>query len=307
MGNNVISLKPRFHSAKGARAKATDAQKAGLGLHSKATSDHHLPANRVEKLTSGVRKHRAQNEITLTDRFKSKSARFNSRTAPYQRLADSINTYRTELDSETSRLLAQTEHDLNQQLAQITREFGGQLKLVADYESKIFSPLGEERLEIVIGSVEKAGQISVQHATLADRMRDFGKVVSAEAAQLETLWKEWYATNLELVRLAVEVLGPDGVEVSRNQDDMSLAAQANGAIDAYRRHEARRVDHTQQAVEMERSIAATAREAIHHLGEQEKVRQRLISLKCLVLLTCHAQFRNGESTRRRRFRRSNKS
>ncbi len=271
MGHNVISLKSRFHSAKGARTNATDAQKADLGLHSKAASNHHLPANRVEKLSSGVRKRRSQNEITLTDRFKSESADSNSRTASHQRLTDSIDTYRTELNSETGRLLAQTEHDLNQQLAQITREFGGQLKLVADYESKIFSPICEERLEIVVGSVEKGGQTSVQHATLAERMREFEQVVSAEAAQLETLWKEWYATNLELVRLAVEVLGPDGVEVSRNQDDMSLAAQANGAIDANRRHEARRTEYTDQAAEVERSIGATAKEAIQHLAEQEKV------------------------------------
>lgn len=274
MGNNVISLKSRFNNANGTRAKAADAQKAESGSHSKTASNHHhlLPANRVQKMTSGVRKRKSQNEIRLTDRFKSESANSNSSIVPHQRLTDTIDTYRTELDSEAGRLLAQTEHDLNQQLAQITREFGGQLKLVADYESKIFSPMCKERLEIVIGSVEKGGKPSVQHATLADRMRDFGKVVSAEAAQLETLWREWYATNLELVRLAVEVLGPDGVEVARNQDDKSLAAQWNASIDANTRHEARRTEHTQQAAEMERSIRATAREAINHLAEQEKVR-----------------------------------
>ena len=272
MGINAISLKSRFQNAKGARAKVTDAQKADLGSHSKTASNHNLPANRVEKLTSGVKKRRSQNEITLTDHFKSESPRANSSTAPHQRLTDSIDTYRTELDSETDRLLAQTEHDLDQQLAQITREFGGQLRLVADFESKIFSPISEERLEIVVGSVEKGGQTSVQYATLADRMRDLEKVVSAEAAQLETLWKEWYATNLELVRLAVEVLGPAGVEVSRNQDDKSLAAQVNAAINENRGHEARHTEHTTQATEMERSIRATAREAINNLAEQEKVR-----------------------------------
>ncbi len=208
---------------------------------------------------------------------------------------------------ETDRLLAQTEHDLEQQLAQITREFGGQLKLVADYESKISSPVSEERLEIVSSSVGKNGQTSVQNATLADRMLDFEKVVSAKAAQLETLWKEWFSANLELVHLAVEVLGPDGVEVSHHQDGKSLAAQAYAAVDANRRHEARRTESTQQAAEMEKSIRATAREAIDNLTGQEKVRQLLSFLACLTQLTSHSQFRNGGLTRRRRFRRSNKS
>ncbi|ERF70595.1 hypothetical protein EPUS_02461 [Endocarpon pusillum Z07020] len=247
MGNNAISLKSRFQNAKGARAKAD------LGSHPKTASTHNLPANRVEKLTSGVRKRRSHNEITLTDRFK-----------------DSIDTYRTELGSETDRLLAQTEHDLDQQLAEITQEFGGQLRLVADFESKIFSPISEERLEIVVGSAEEGGQTSVQYATLADRMRDLERVLSAEAAQLESLWKEWYATNLELVRLAVEVLGPVGVKASRNQDDKSLTAQVTAAIDENRGHEARHTEYQKKAAEMERSIRATAREAINHLTEQEK-------------------------------------
>jgi hypothetical protein len=271
MGNNAISLKSRFQNAKGARAKATDAQKADFRSHTRIAATHNLPANRVEKLTSGVRKRRSQNEIRLTDRFKGESPKADSRTAPHQHLTDSIDTYRTELCLETDRLLAQTEHDLDQQLAQITREFGGQLRLVADFESKIFSPISEERLEIVVGSVEKGGQTLVQYATLADRMRDLEKVVSAEAAQLESLWKEWHATNLELVRLAVEVLGPAGVKASRSQDDKSLAAQVKAAIDENRRHEARHTEHEKQAAEMERSIRATAREAINNLTEQEKV------------------------------------
>ncbi|KAF7513349.1 hypothetical protein GJ744_009770 [Endocarpon pusillum] len=264
MGNNAISLKSRFQNAKGARAKAD------LGSHSKPASTHNLPANRVEKLTSGVRKRRSQHEITLTDRFKGESAKANSSTASHQRLTDSIDTYRTELGSETDRLLAQTEHALDQQLAQITQEFGGQLRLVADFESKVFSPISEERLEIVVGSAGKDGQTSVQYATLADRMRDLEKVVSAEAAQLESLWKEWYATNLELVRLAVEVLGPARVKASRNQDDKNFAAQVNAAVDENRGHEARHTEYQKQSAEMESSIRATAREAINHLTEQEK-------------------------------------
>lgn len=272
MGNNFISLKSRFQNAKGASTRAGDAPKADMEMHPKTASNHAQPATRVEKLTVNSRKRRSQNEVTLTDRFKSKSPEYASSTLPHTLLIDTIQTYRTELDRETGRLLTQTESDLDKQLAHITEEFGGQLKLVAEYENHIFKSISEDRLEIIGGSPEKNGRAQKQHVTLADRMRDFEQVVSEEAARIETLWKEWHVTNLQLACLAVEVLGPDGVELAFNQENKSLAAQMTAAVDANRRHEARRADYKEQAAELESSIRLTARETISNLHEQEKVR-----------------------------------
>ena len=52
---------------------------------------------------------------------------------PHMFLTDTIHTYRSEVDLETDRLLAQTETDLNKQLNHIIAEFGGQLN-IADYQ-----------------------------------------------------------------------------------------------------------------------------------------------------------------------------
>ncbi len=103
-------------------------------------------------------------------------------------------------------------------------------------------------------------------------MRDFEKTVAAEAARIDMLWKEWHAANLELVCLAIEVFGPDGVSLAYEQSDGTTAAQVNAAIDANRGYEARRTDFNDRAAGLETSLRTTAEEAINNLNEQEKVR-----------------------------------
>jgi hypothetical protein len=102
-------------------------------------------------------------------------------------------------------------------------------------------------------------------------MRDFEQVVSTEAAHLETLWKEWHATSLELACLAVEVLGPDGVKLAFNTDDQNTAALVTVAIDAHRARMATRAAVDERAAELEISIRRTAEKTISNLNQQEKV------------------------------------
>lgn len=103
-------------------------------------------------------------------------------------------------------------------------------------------------------------------------MRDFEKVVAAETSHLERLWEEWHATNLELVCLAIEVLGKDGVELALNENDKITAAQMDAAAEKNKEHEARRADVEREAAGMKSFIHATAEETIKALVEQEKVR-----------------------------------
>jgi hypothetical protein len=142
---------------------------------------------------------------------------------------------------------------------------------VAEYEGIIFKPISEERLEIIAGWPEKNGQSCKQLSTLAHRMKDFETIVATEAAHLENLWKDWHATNLELVKLAIEVLGRDAAELALSREDNDLAAQMNAAAVASRRHEARRTALKEQAADLERTIRTTAGETINNLDEQEKV------------------------------------
>lgn len=186
-------------------------------------------------------------------------------------LTDTIHAYRVHLGLETDRLLTQTETGLDNQLADITAEFGGKLRMVAEYEDGIFKPISEERLEITTGAAENNGQTRKQEATLADRMRDFESILATEAAHLEGLWKEWHATNRELVCLAIEVLGPNGVKLALDQRDGETAALMDAAVDANKGNEARRRALHEQAMELERSIRGTTQEAIRNFKEQEKV------------------------------------
>ena len=185
---------------------------------------------------------------------------------------DTIHTYRHQVHSETNRLLAQTETDLDNQLADITAEFGGKLRVVAKYEDEIFKPISEERLEITMGASEANGQTLRQEATLTDRMLDFERILAAEAAHLEALWKEWHATNRELVCLAIEFLGSDGVHIIPEQKDADTATSFNAAVDASEGRGNRRRDLQRQAVDLERSICTTIQETIDTFKEQEKVR-----------------------------------
>ena len=185
------------------------------------------------------------------------------------------------MDYETDRLLSQTETDLDNHLAHITEEFGGQLQLVAEYENNIFQPISEDRLEITSSSPDKNDAPQKQQVTLADRMRDFEQVVSTEAAHLETLWKEWHAASLDLACLAVEVLGPDGVKLAFNTDNQNTATHVTAAIDAHRARLATRAAVNERAAELESSIRRTAEETISNLNQQEKV-----GLALLLALLC---------------------
>lgn len=169
-------------------------------------------------------------------------------------------------------MLQKTEKDLEKQLANITVEFGGKLQIVADFEDDIFTSISEERLEITSNSPAKDGQTQKQQASLADRMRRFEKIVAAEAAHLEDLWKEWQQTQLELVCLTVEVLGEDGVEILFDQDDKDLRAGIQAALHSSRGHTATAADVKVKTGHIAKSIQTIADETTNHLNEQEKVR-----------------------------------
>lgn len=200
---------------------------------------------------------------------------------PYAQHTDAIHNYRTELATETERVLDQTEKDLEKQLADITEEFSGKLQIVADYEDDIFKSISEERLEITSDASTKDGQTCKQQASLADRMRDFEKIVAVEADHLDQLWREWQKTQLELVCLAIAVLGLEGVELSFDQDDECLRASVQVAVDSCREHEAACADVKKRVGHVEKSIRTIADNAISHLNEQEKVRlyRRSLAIK----------------------------
>jgi hypothetical protein len=107
---------------------------------------------------------------------------------------------------------------------------------------------------------------------LADRMHSFEEVVARETVHLESLWKEWHETHLELVFLAVEVLGPDGADLALKEGDNNVAAKKQTAIDGSRELEANRAEVNERVAELEASIRTTAEETINDLTEQEKVR-----------------------------------
>lgn len=144
--------------------------------------------------------------------------------------------------------------------------------MVAKFENDIFNPISEEELAVTIRSPEKGGQDQIEDLTLAERMRDFEILVAEKAAHLESLWKAWHATHLELVCLAIEVLGLDGVELAFDHDNKTIAAKINAVVDANKEHEARRTLFKEEATKLERSIRTVAQETVNNLSDQEKVR-----------------------------------
>jgi hypothetical protein len=279
MGGNFISLKPRLEAAKLAQRRATgtstgDMQKINRRfMQPQSTSDRAQSANRVEKLTVATKKRRSLNESVLSNRFEGKQPELLDWRFSHLCFIDAIHAYRIELASETERILGKTEKDLEKQLADVTVEFSGKLQIVAEYEDNIFKPISEERLEITSSLPGKNGLTRKEHGSLADRMRDFETIVSIEAAHLGELWKEWQETQLELVCLAIEVLGPEGVELLFNQDDNRLAAKVRMAFESSKEHESTWADVKDKASHIERSVRTIADETTNNLNEQEKVRR----------------------------------
>jgi hypothetical protein len=195
---------------------------------------------------------------------------------------------------------------LNKQLENISSDFGGKLKIVAEYEDNIFKPISEERLEITTNSLERNGHAQKQHASLADRMNEFGKVVAAEEAHLQRLWKEWQETQTNFVCLAAEVLGPEDINVTFEKTDTLVATAMNAAFAAYKEAEARRSELKDDADGLEESVGMIAEDTLNMLNEQEKVR-RSKQNELPRTAKFYSPFRNGKSVRRRRYRRSSRS
>lgn len=144
--------------------------------------------------------------------------------------------------------------------------------MVAAYEDDIFKPISEERLEITTEPAERSDRSGKKYTTLADQMSGFRQLVETETVNLQRLWKEWHRINLDLVWLAIEVLGPDSVELALDQHDQSISSRKNTAAAENQRHRARQTGFENKSAELIEAIRTAAKETIDVLNEQEKVR-----------------------------------
>ena len=103
------------------------------------------------------------------------------------------------------------EKSLNDRLEAIHESMQGMLVKTEEREAKFFAPISEEQLKL-----SKPTSSGRTVFTLGERMEEFDKIVRRHREGLEKLWNEWADIQTELVALAVEVFGPQSIQI---QDD----------------------------------------------------------------------------------------
>ena len=80
------------------------------------------------------------------------------------------------------------------------------------YTEEILMPPSQDELHFKSNDGRMAGT-----QNLGDRMRQFKSLVAQEEEQLEALWEQWTDIQQNIADLALEALGPEGVESITSQ------------------------------------------------------------------------------------------
>jgi hypothetical protein len=85
------------------------------------------------------------------------------------------------------------------------------LKLLKEPGELLEVHLGDEIIDIT--SAEDRNEVGTKpkHKSLEIRMAEFGALVKEKKAKIDALMKEWDDVQVEIIRLAAEVFGPDAI------------------------------------------------------------------------------------------------
>lgn len=220
-----------------------------------------------------------------------------------------IENYRSDLVTMSDERLDQTEEGLKRQLTEISSDFGGKLKIIDGYEKNIYRPISGESFEVMPGNAGKKEGKTRQETTLEERMRHFEEVLTTEAARLEQLHRQWFETQLDLISLALEILGSEGLQQEQEGESIEAktTAKFHAAIKTGTDRAAEQARIEERAKDVENSVKSMGAKAGKELNDNEKVRLRNKPLTSFSRANMYYFSRRGDLKKGRRWKGSNRS
>lgn len=160
--------------------------------------------------------------------------------------------------------------DLMCELEAIASNFGTSLALARSIETQLSASIAAQKLAITQERSAKGNERQV--VVFGDRMREFQHILDESEASLQQMWKEWSAVQIEIMGIAVEVLGPAALMVDQGNLATGLEEQLQSAVQV--NAEDARARNTNQArlQDIERSCQQLCSTTLVETQELQKVR-----------------------------------
>jgi hypothetical protein len=115
--------------------------------------------------------------------------------------------------------LDSAEKDLNADLEELTIDAAGHFTDLKSIEEPLQKSFADEILIVQNADGDD------EQVLLKDNMARFQKLVAEKQAILQSLWEDWEETQLELVKLSVELLGVETIRIEHDKDSISPGHQ----------------------------------------------------------------------------------
>ncbi|KAL9106396.1 MAG: hypothetical protein Q9227_008597 [Pyrenula ochraceoflavens] len=195
-----------------------------------------------------------------------------------RQFSNGIEKDRSRLMREAEANLATAEEMLKVRLEEIERYMQEALSTNEEREAKLFTPISTEVLKLTERTTTGKRDI---FATLGDRMVEFDKIVKRHQEGLQKLWDEWIGVQNSIIAVAVEVLGPQNVQI---EDEITTElGQAIGLATSRHKVEKKKMsDLSDQSNILEQAIQEETQQTITTSEEIEKVKAPLLDAKLLL-------------------------
>ncbi len=167
-------------------------------------------------------------------------------------------------------LLTEIETEATGKLEEVIADFEEKLQIAIDYEARAFQSVAEERLLITLES-QKDGVVEKREVIFGDRILEFMETAEEEERILDGLWRQWVETQLEMICLAMEVLGPDEIAIDDGKMAANLQEKLESAFQIHTQHKNAYSESLERLAAIKESAKKTSARTLKTLKEQQKV------------------------------------
>ena len=161
------------------------------------------------------------------------------------------------------------ETEANDKLDEVIADFEEKLQLTIDYEARAFHSVADERLLIMFEPPNNK-VLEKREVIFGDRMLEFMHVVEEEEKMLDKLWRQWTGIQLEMICLAMEVLGPDQIVLEEKHMSANVQEKVNAASQIHGQHKQALEETLDKTAAIEESSKKTTARTLKTLKDQQK-------------------------------------
>lgn len=131
--------------------------------------------------------------------------------------ADRLDDHRVQIQTDVDKQLGEIHAEHINQVESLSTQFEEQLSILHRAEEPLHSPLAAEMIRIE--TVKAGGEHDHKYidVKLEERVVEFQKLVKEKHLAISKLIDEWNETQVEIIALAAEILGPEKVAIKKDK------------------------------------------------------------------------------------------